>query len=83
MRRIHDRYNHTCAEFPCKKLRQLDDRYRKKYGVSMIDNLDEIRKLGIHEFIKTERERWTCKTCGGIIDVHHGCCCSCGKEREK
>jgi hypothetical protein len=79
---IKERYHHTCTEYPCEKLRQLDDRYRKKYGMSMLANLEAIRQNGIREFVRTERERWTCTTCGGIIDVHHRRCSGCGKERE-
>ena len=79
---VRDRYHHTCTEFPCKRLRQLDERYRKKYGMSMIDNLETIRNQGIREFVRIERDRWTCKTCGGTIDVHHGRCAACGKARE-
>ncbi len=48
----------------------------------MIENLEAIEKNGIREFVKTERERWICKTCGGTIDVHHGLCSSCGKKRK-
>ncbi len=79
---VRDRYQHTCTNFPCKRLKHLDDRYRKKYGMSMLENLEAIRKNGIREFVKTERERWTCTTCGGTIDVHHRRCSVCGKERE-
>jgi hypothetical protein len=80
--RIRGRYHHDCAEYPCKRLRHLDERYRKKYGMSMIANLEAIRRDGIRAFVKTERERWTCPACGGTIDVHHGKCSACGKERE-
>ena len=79
---VRDRYHHTCADFPCKRLKQLDDRYRKKYGMSMLENLSAIRKNGIRAFVKSERERWTCTACGGTIDVHHARCSACGKERE-
>jgi hypothetical protein len=80
--KIRGRYHHECGEFPCRRLSQLDKRYRTKYGMSMIANLAAIQEHGIREFVKTERERWTCKACGGIIDVHHGRCAACGKERE-
>lgn len=76
-----DRYRHNCGGFPCRRLKQLDKRYRTKYHMSMIDNLEAIKKDGIRAFVKNERERWTC-TCGGTIDVHHGRCSACGKERE-
>jgi hypothetical protein len=79
---VRGRYHHPCAGFPCRRLKQLDTRYRTKYGMSMIENLEAIRQLGIRGFVRIERERWTCKTCGGTIDVHHGRCSSCGRERE-
>jgi len=79
---VRGRYHHGCTEFPCRGLRQLDERYRKKCGMSMIDNLAAIRRLGIREFVKTERERWTCTSCGGTINVHHGKCSACGKARK-
>ncbi len=71
-----------CAEYPCKQLRHLDERYRKRYGMSMVENLAAIRESGIRAFVRTERERWTCPACGGTIDVHHAKCSVCGKERE-
>jgi len=72
----------SCGEFPCKRLSHLDKRYRTKYGMSMIDNLEAIKKSGIREFVKTERERWTCPACGGTINVHRWKCAACEKERE-
>jgi hypothetical protein len=77
---VKDRYRHTCDDFPCRRLRQLDTRYRTKYRMSMLDNLAAIRKDGIRAFVKSEKERWTCTSCGGTIDVHHYRCSSCGKE---
>ena len=50
--------------------------------MSMIENLEAIMKNGIRAFVKTERERWTCTTCSGTINVHRGKCAVCGKERE-
>lgn len=78
---IRGRYNHGCADFPCRHLRELDKRYRMRYGMSMLENLEAIRKEGIRAFVKSERERWTCNACGGTIDVHHGKCADCGKGR--
>ena len=79
---IQGRCGHTCDDYPCKRLRQMDKRYRTRYHMSIIGNLQEIRDHGIRNFVKSERERWTCRICGGVINVHRGCCASCGKERE-
>lgn len=72
-----------CVDYPCKRLWQLDKRYRNKYGMSMIENLEAIQKVGIRAFVKTERERWTCTACGGTINVHRAKCSVCEMERER
>ena len=72
------RYCFSCDSFPCAVLNHLDNRYRTKYAMSMIDNLKNIRESGIRDFIKNEKERWACPECGGIICVHKENCISCG-----
>jgi hypothetical protein len=47
-----------CKEFPCDRLNTLDKRYRTKYGMSMIANLQNIDKKGIRKFIRMEKDRW-------------------------
>ena len=69
-----------CAEYPCKRLKQLDKRYRTKYAMSMIENLENIRTIGLPDFVEKERERWRCLKCGGTICVHRGYCYSCGER---
>lgn len=72
------KYCFSCSSFPCDKLNHLDKRYRIKYGMSMLDNLECIGKLGIRRFIKNEKEKWACPGCGEIICVHKPQCLSCG-----
>ena len=79
---VRGKYHHACADYPCKRLKQLDKRYRTRYGMSMLGNLAAIEEHGIREFVRTERERWTCKVCGGTINVHKGICSDCGKPHE-
>lgn len=57
-----------CAEFPCDRLRHLDHRYRTRYGMSEIDNLEYIRDKGIRKFVESERRRWVREE--GILCVH-------------
>jgi hypothetical protein len=68
-----------CDNFPCALLKYLDKRYRTKYDMSMVENLEHIKKFGIRKFIRNEKARWTCPKCGGVICVHKGYCLSCGK----
>ncbi|WP_410510436.1 hypothetical protein RSJ42_07660 [Methanosarcina hadiensis] len=46
--------------------------------MSMIENLENIKRLGMEEFLRNEKIRWTCTECGGTICVHKGYCYYCG-----
>lgn len=67
-----------CENYPCKRLKQLDKRYRTKYTMSMIENLESIKGIGLSAFIENEKKRWHCIKCGGVICVHRGYCLHCG-----
>ena len=70
----------SCDKFPCARLKQLDKRYRTRYGMSMIENLKTINEFGVRHFIRNEKEKWTCPECGEMICVHKPICISCGYE---
>jgi hypothetical protein len=72
---------YDCNEYPCKTLKQLDKRYRTKYHMSMIENLDNIKALGLNTFVRNEQARWQCHECGGVICVHKGFCLTCEAKR--
>jgi len=72
-----------CPDFPCKRLKALDRRYRTKYQMSMLENLQRIEEKGIRAFVKSERKRWTCPECGGTICVHRDHCPGCGKKTKR
>jgi len=75
-------YCNSCKEYPCPRLKRLDKRYRTRYGMSMIQNLDSIKTSGIRAFVKEERVRWACTACKGTVCVHNGYCSSCGKKEK-
>ncbi|MDW7732626.1 MAG: DUF3795 domain-containing protein [Methanolobus sp.] len=70
-----------CEKFLCDRLKHLDKRYRTKYSMSMVENLNYIKDLGISAFLENERTRWTCPSCGGTVCVHRGYCYSCGEKK--
>lgn len=70
-----------CEKYPCRRLKDLDKRYRSKYHMSMLENLEYVEEKGIRAFVRNERVRWTCTECGGTICTHTGCCSDCGRER--
>ncbi len=47
-----------CEKFPCIRLKNLDKRYRTKYQMSMLENLQFIEEFGIRKFTEHEKERW-------------------------
>lgn len=68
---------YDCEKYPCARLKRLDKRYRTKYGMSMIENLNFIYSYGLAEFLKNEEERWTCNVCGSGLCVHRDFCLNC------
>lgn len=71
---------YQCEKYPCLRLRQLDKRYRTKYRMSMLKNLEKIKEDGLDQFLQQEEERWKCPSCGGTLCVHRMPCPSCKKE---
>lgn len=67
----------SCGKFPCRRLRQLDERYRTKYGMSMLENLASINKIGTAGFAEAELKKWRCNGCGSQLCVHRPKCNIC------
>jgi len=72
---------YDCQKYPCRRLKDLDKRYRTKYHTSFLENLINIKTNGLDVFIKQEYARWLCPTCGGTICVHRGFCLNCQTRR--
>jgi hypothetical protein len=68
---------YECENMPCKRLKQLDARYRTRYGMSMIANLTEIKERGMTAFLAHQVEKYTCPTCQGLFCVHRARCLRC------
>lgn len=75
------KYCFECEKFPCDNLKHLDKRYRTNYNMSMIKNLEDIKKFGVITFLIAEKKKWTCSKCGGTICVHKDYCYSCEKKK--
>jgi len=57
-----------CNEFPCKSIKTLDERYKKRYGMSEIANLEFIRDHGIDKFLADQEKKYLSDK--GILCVH-------------
>jgi hypothetical protein len=75
---LKGKFCYSCEVFPCRRLKNLDKRYRMKYGMSMLENLEYIKKSGIKKFTAKEQKRWKCPECGSLLSCHRQECFSCG-----
>ena len=73
-------YCFDCHDYPCTRLKNLDKRYRNNYHMSMLENLDNMKRLGLEIFMMRERSRWRCKHCGEQLCVHRPVCQNCGES---
>lgn len=71
---------YECVKFPCRRIKDLDKRYTLKYGVSIIQNLNQIKTDGLDSFIDNEKEKWKCKECGKLLCVHSATCLNCDNK---
>jgi len=74
------KFCYECEKYPCKRIKQLDKRYRTKYGTSFIENLLMIKENGIDYFLDFESKRRTCTNCGSTLCVHRDFCLTCKIE---
>jgi len=70
-----------CEKYPCTRLKNLDKRYRTNYQISLIENLNQIKSIGLSQYLVNEVLKWTCKHCGKTICVHRNTCIFCKEKR--
>jgi hypothetical protein len=68
---------YECRCYPCDRLERLDKRYRAQYRMSMIENLDRIKRKGLAAFIRSQYRKYRCPKCRGLRSVHSGKCFKC------
>lgn len=66
-----------CNHYPCDILTGLGNRYRQRFIMSMIDNLNEIKDKGMDYFIENQYKKYKCPKCGNLISVHSKKCFVC------
>lgn len=74
------KFCYDCEKYPCKRVKQLDKRYKTRYNTSFIENLTMIKEKGIEKFLDFESKRRTCPNCGSILSVHRAYCLTCIKN---
>jgi hypothetical protein len=57
IKKNHAEFCFECPNIPCRRLKNLDKRYRTKYHMSMLENLDFIKENGIEPFLEKEKQK--------------------------
>lgn len=78
-----DKYCFECNIYPCARLCNLDKRYKTKYGMSMLENLDTIKTRGMDYFLEYQYIKYTCSNCGYLRTVHQTYCFYCTNNTNK
>lgn len=73
----------SCEKFPCKRLKDLDKRYRTKYGESCLENIALIETNGFEALVALDSVRWKCPVCGELLCCHRPNCLNCGSANSK
>jgi hypothetical protein len=78
--KTESKFCYECEKYPCKRVKQLDIRYRTKYNTSFIENLAMIKEKGVEKFLDFESKRRTCLNCGSVLSIHRDYCLTCLKN---
>lgn len=76
-------YCYQCSEFPCIMIKLMDRKYQNKYNVSLIANSQTVKTIGLENFYQLQKEKYTCKICSGVIDMHNKACSECGNSENQ
>lgn len=60
-------YCGRCSEFPCSQMKKHSKKYIKRYDLNTLESAKRIKNMGIGKITDSDREKWTCPQCGGVI----------------
>jgi len=74
-----------CTHFPCdiinkKLLHSHPGETKYKYRHEIPENFKKLNELGIDDYFKYQKKRWSCPSCHGTVHFYHYKCNKCGKE---
>lgn len=73
-------YCYECTDFPCRLIKNLEKSYNKRYKASLIQNGLAVKEHGLESFMTSEKVKWTCNSCGGVISLHDAECSECKQQ---
>lgn len=75
-----------CDEFPCKLINKRLIKGHKNnpqytYRHELPTSARLMKEMDLDKYLELQKQRWTCKSCGGTVYIYHYECESCGKEQ--
>lgn len=70
-------YCFECELFPCKKLKNLSNSYKKRYKTNLIERGFLAKDIGIEKLLEKDRIEYSCYHCAGIISLQNNICSEC------
>ncbi len=68
-----------CKDFPCETITNFRNDKHPHHSV-IFKNLRAISDTGVEAWLKEEKQRWSCKTCGTRFYWYSKTCTNCGEE---
>lgn len=69
-----------CAEFPCSRISDFNNDGMQHHS-EVLENLRQMRAMGIKDWSKREEERWTCSKCRTKLSWYDAECPNCKTPR--
>jgi len=69
-----------CAEFPCSRITDFNNDGITHHS-EVLDNLRQLRTMGIKDWAKHEETRWRCSTCQTMLSWYDAECPKCKAPR--
>lgn len=69
-----------CQEFPCSRITDFNNDGMPHHG-EVLNNLRQIKKMGIQKWAKYDEERWQCPKCKSPMTWYDSKCSGCGAPR--
>lgn len=73
-------YCFQCDEYPCKRIKNLEKSYNKRYQASLMEHSKAVQQYGLEAFMAMQEVTYTCSRCGGIISIHDRECSECQEK---
>jgi len=78
-------YCGKCSEFPCikisnKLINSHPNDLKFTYRHEIPNNVENINTVGFYQWIKAQKNKWKCDTCGGPIVFYNYTCIKCNKN---